>query len=329
MAEGAVPTDAACLHLAKSVPPDQRGELLQALDQGVAERYGGPQVFADTGAFKEFARASASNSRSARTTAPLTPELKSWIESVWRDSDSDPLRLRLAARAGVRSAYERALFMAADQRSIEALGVLAEIGREDCVPKVLPLLRETEPEKVRSSALDVLVRFESPEITAAVLSNYASMSPSLRGKARETLLARASSAHTLLEQVDRGQFPAKEIPVSQLRRIDGFEDAKLNALVRKHWGAIGQGTDEAKLAEVRRLSNDLRAGTGDLNSGQKLFLRHCGACHKLFGAGGDLGMDLTPANRKDRMYLLTHIVDPSVLIRNVVSTISASVKPPA
>jgi len=115
--------------------------------------------------------------------------------------------------------------------------------------------------------------------------------------------------------VDRGQFPAKEIPVSQLRRIDGFEDAKLNALVRKHWGAIGQGTEEAKLAEVRRLSNDLRAGTGDLNSGQKLFLRHCGACHKLFGAGGDLGMDLTPANRKDRMYLLTHIVDPSVFIR--------------
>ena len=26
-------------------------------------------------------------------------------------------------------------------------------------------------------------------------------------------------------------------------------------------------------------------------------------------------MDLTPANRKDRMYLLTHIVDPSVFIR--------------
>src|SRR5215831_1163951 len=30
---------------------------------------------------------------------------------------------------------------------------------------------------------------------------------------------------------------------------------------------------------------------------------------------GDLGMDLTNANRKDRNYLLTHIVDPSVYIR--------------
>src|SRR5439155_7427316 len=41
----------------------------------------------------------------------------------------------------------------------------------------------------------------------------------------------------------------------------------------------------------------------------------CARCHKLFGAGGDLGMDLTDANRGDRNYLLTHIVDPSVYIR--------------
>jgi len=43
--------------------------------------------------------------------------------------------------------------------------------------------------------------------------------------------------------------------------------------------------------------------------------RMCARCHKLFGSGGDLGMDLTNANRADRTYLLTQIVDPSVYIR--------------
>jgi len=40
-------------------------------------------------------------------------------------------------------------------------------------------------------------------------------------------------------------------------------EAKLDALVRKLWGRIEAGTPEEKLAEMRRLNNDLRAGAGD------------------------------------------------------------------
>ena len=49
--------------------------------------------------------------------------------------------------------------------------------------------------------------------------------------------------------------------------------------------------------------------------GHEIFTRVCGVCHTLYGEGGKIGPDLTPANRADREYLLASIVDPSAAIR--------------
>jgi putative heme-binding domain-containing protein len=74
-------------------------------------------------------------------------------------------------------------------------------------------------------------------------------------------------------------------------------------------------TPEEKLAEVRRLNNDLRAGTGDADRGRQLFREKCASCHVLFGEGKAVGPDLTYANRGDRDFLLVSLVDPSGTIR--------------
>jgi putative heme-binding domain-containing protein len=66
---------------------------------------------------------------------------------------------------------------------------------------------------------------------------------------------------------------------------------------------------------MRRISNDLRAGAGDVRRGHEIFRKQCAICHKLFGEGESVGPDLTTANRKDRDYLLVSIVDPSAVIR--------------
>jgi putative heme-binding domain-containing protein len=66
---------------------------------------------------------------------------------------------------------------------------------------------------------------------------------------------------------------------------------------------------------MRRLNNDLNAGPGDPARGREIFTRVCGLCHTMFGEGGKIGPDLTPANRADREFLLASIVDPSSAIR--------------
>ena len=319
MAEGVARTDAACLRLMSDVPADRLVRMLEVLDQGLAERISGPPVFADTGVFTAYAK-TGETSQPRRQAAPLTSPLAKWIESAWRASPRDPVRLRLAARAGITAAYDLAIGIVVDraapeEKRVEALAILAQTGREDSVPRILPLTGEDEPQRVRTGALDVLGRFDSPAITTAILERHTSMTGEVRSKANEVLLGRASSAGMLLERVDRGLLAASEISINQLRNVKAFGNPTLDALVWKHWGSIGEGSAEETLAEVRRLSNDLRAGAGDARTGRRLYLQHCGGCHKLFGEGGDLGMDLTRANRGDRMYLLTHIVDPSVFIR--------------
>ena len=86
-------------------------------------------------------------------------------------------------------------------------------------------------------------------------------------------------------------------------------------MVRKHWGVTRGATREERLAEVRRLNNDLRAAPGDPARGRRLFHDRCATCHRLDGEGETIGPDLTYANRRDRDFLLVSLVDPSGIVR--------------
>src|SRR3954469_16824044 len=122
-------------------------------------------------------------------------------------------------------------------------------------------------------------------------------------------------ARAYLAEIDQGRLPASEVTIEQLGRVALLKDAGLDALVRKHWGTNRGATPEEKLAEVRRLNNDLRAAPGDPERGRALFLERCAACHRLFGEGGQVGPDLTHANRRDRQFLLVSLVDPGGVVR--------------
>ena len=53
----------------------------------------------------------------------------------------------------------------------------------------------------------------------------------------------------------------------------------------------------------------------DRSHGRFIFNQTCAKCHTLFGEGGKIGPELTGAERKNRDWLLTSIIDPSAVIR--------------
>ena len=84
----------------------------------------------------------------------------------------------------------------------------------------------------------------------------------------------------LLSAVDEGRVPVKDFAADDLFAVAAHGDRG----ARRRWFASTGATfagrrPEEKLAEVRRLNNDLRAATGDAKAGRALFTKHCAACH--------------------------------------------------
>jgi len=186
----------------------------------------------------------------------------------------------------------------------------------ELIEPLLMLAESESPAVVRVNAVRVLGKQQSSEVSARLISLHQRSSlEELRTEIRNVLLARSSSALLWLTAIDEGVMPASVTPLDQIRQVAFLKDPQLDRLVTKHWGRLQGGTAEEKLAEVRRLNNDLRAGSGSPEAGRLLYVKHCSACHQLFGEGTKLGPDLTTANRADRDFLLISLVDPSSVIR--------------
>ena len=293
-AEKTDPALAACVRLFRSAPNDaERQQLIAALDDGLQ----GAQLARAPDAFREMIR---------RLVEPADV--------------ADPRVFRLAVRCGIAGAHQRVVRIATDPRRptgvrVAMLELLAQLGSPSCVPAVLPLLEAAEPPDLQAAALKTLARFQRQEIAGAILAAYHRFGPELKSACRRVLFTRRDWAAGFLHGVDAGQFDPKVVAVEELRGLDLFDDQEIHDLVAKYWGRVSRGTPEEKLADIRRFKNDLRAAEGHPAAGFQVFKEHCAKCHKIFGAGEEVGPDLTAANRQDQDYLLVSMVDPSSFIR--------------
>ena len=244
--------------------------------------------------------------------------LAAWRAATIRDGLT-PLQLCVAL--GHESARQTALAEAFDRRldvdrRLQLLESLRDQPDAAFETPAFELFTSDQPLELRRAALQALARLDSPPLSAKLIAwrQTTPVSP-LHGAVCDVLLSRSASARAWLDAVDQGRIPAAAASLEQIRRVALLNDPSLAPLVAKHWGRLEGATREEKLAEVRRLNNDLRAAGGDPQAGRKLFQKHCGVCHVLFGEGAKAGPDLTSANRQDREFLLVSLVDPSSVIR--------------
>ncbi len=201
-------------------------------------------------------------------------------------------------------------------RRVALLSILSSLEDASLLDPSLEVLATDPSAAVRSASLQILALIDHPIVANELMRLHQTLtSNDLKSKIKDVLLSRASSAGLVLNAVDEGALPASSVSIEQIRRVVLLGDSKLDALVTKHWGKLQGGTREEKLAEVRRLNNDLRAAAGDASAGHRLYKQHCASCHQLFGEGAKVGPELTTANRQDRDFLLVSLVDPNSVIR--------------
>ncbi len=312
----------ACARLFATAPnAKQRRRLMEALDAGL-KMLGRKRLpgLPPGSSFADIAEVRADQPQEPVRLKSMPPGLAGILADLWENETTDPLLLRLATRLGSADAYARTLKLATDSSEpqpvrLAAMEILRELADATCIERLLSLIGTDEEPVVQAAALHVLGRFADDRITAHLLNVYPQWNPELKSLAREVLLGRPESALALLREIDRGKYPPQEVTVDQLRRVALHNNDDIDALVRKHWGEIRPGTPEEKLAEIRRIQNDLRAAPGHATAGRRVFEKQCATCHKLYGEGKEIGPDLTKANRKDLSFLLVSTVDPSAQIR--------------
>jgi putative membrane-bound dehydrogenase-like protein len=250
----------------------------------------------------------------------VPPVLEKQLAQLWKERSDNLTVLCLALRLGSEPAYARALERAANPATAEAdrvrlIEVLGQAGKPDCAPVLLRVLSEASSDRLRAAALAALEPFPDARIADQVLDLYPRLSPALRDRAQALLCSRPASALAFLQAVDTGRVGVKEVPLDRVHHIAAYKDSRLGRLVEKHWGKVGPATAGEKLARIRTVATTLQTGRGDPARGRVLFQKTCGTCHTLFGEGNKVGPDLTGADRKNRDWLLSNIVDPSAVIR--------------
>ena len=159
-----------------------------------------------------------------------------------------------------------------------------------------------------------LSRCDAPWVPRVVLASYAGLEPELRPKAVELLSERAAWAGELLDAIGRGEIPTAALNVNQVRQLMSSGNAELVEKVKARWGTIRTDRDPKRDEVVRQMRSMLRHTAGDARTGQEIFNRVCGQCHKLHGQGQDVGPDITLNGRSSFEQLLSNVFDPSLVI---------------
>ena len=162
-----------------------------------------------------------------------------------------------------------------------------------------------------------LALFDDPAVADRLLKEWPKLYGHERPAVLNALLARPGSSAKLLEAIARGTVNRGDLGVLQARQIKAFNDSTLTAQLRQVWGEIQELDDPARhraLASWKERLTPQALATADIRLGQASFQVACAPCHRLYGAGGTLGPDLTGTGRDNLDYLLENLLFPSAVI---------------
>ena len=182
-----------------------------------------------------------------------------------------------------------------------------------------PALLEALPElldddELLKDAIRATAAFDNDEVSRNLIGRYGKLDEANKLEVVHALAARSGSGRLLTEAIKSEAIPRRDIPAyvaRLLRQVVG------NSFVDV-WGPIDElsADKEAQLTKYRSLLSDDALAKAELGNGRAVFKRTCASCHKLFGHGGEVGPDITGANRSDREYLLSNILTPSAVIQD-------------
>lgn len=173
--------------------------------------------------------------------------------------------------------------------------------------RLATLLNLREPDDLQKLAVEALAVDEATTGIELLLSRASELSPPIQEAVVDACFVRLDRRGLLLDAIEQGQIPAAQI--SSLRRTQLLESS--DGDVQSRAARLFDGaSNEARDAVLQQYQAALEL-KGRPDRGEKVFAKQCAQCHRLNGAGHQVGPDLAGVARRPPATLLIDILDPS------------------
>jgi putative heme-binding domain-containing protein len=245
----------------------------------------------------------------------------------WRDF------LRLLSRSENPEVKENAIALAVLFGDPEAVKSLMQVvsdsksprpKREDALqtllelkaPEMARLLEELlSDQTMRSATIRALASLGDEKTPQLLLERYTAFTDAEKSDAIATLTSCAAYAMALLDAMEAGKVPRRDLSPFAARQLLTFKDKALTDKLTKVWGTLRPAQDKSVLmAKYFGITAPEALKRADRSHGRLVFNQTCAKCHVLFGEGIKIGPDLTGSQRTHAEYLLTKLLDPSATV---------------
>ncbi|MBL9123985.1 MAG: c-type cytochrome, partial [Planctomycetaceae bacterium] len=174
-------------------------------------------------------------------------------------------------------------------------------------PLLSAALENRQPQEIQRAALATLRRFDTPEVAAIVLAAWPGFSPTARSAAAEVIFSRPQYQSALVAAIGRDEFSPSDLEQARVKLLLDESRTKLEPSVRAKLAQALAGRRQDVLAAYQ----PALAAAGDAARGKSVFQKTCAPCHRLEGAGHEIGPNLATIQNRGAEAILVNVLDPS------------------
>jgi putative membrane-bound dehydrogenase-like protein len=190
---------------------------------------------------------------------------------------------------------------------LAALELLPWLRWVDVRATLIASLQPSEPREVQHAALRVLGTFNESTVAGELVARWRQFTPPLRDEAVGILLSRAIWHEALVEALERGDIPPAQVSIPHRARLAALRDTALAERAKQVLASVALGPRK----EVVERYQEALSLAGNRENGAKVYQRECANCHKLGGAGHDVGPNLETIQHRSPQEVLIHVLDPN------------------
>jgi putative heme-binding domain-containing protein len=212
----------------------------------------------------------------------------------------------------LQSIFAEATTTASDSKAEEsarvaAVDLLAFTSFPESGKTLLDVLDKDSSQNVQVAAVEAVAKFSDPQVAAELIKRWPNYSSRIKSDVKSVLLGRPDRAIALLNAIAAGTLHADDLTTAQMKFVRNHRDPAVKQLAAKVFANYKVKSRQDVIDEYQ----PALSLAGNVENGKQIYLQRCSQCHRLGGAGYQVGPDLVTVKAEGKAKNLVNVLDPN------------------